>query len=342
MIFLRTALVPATPRALVVSALAVGALASDPVWAASPADVARAQVLFEAAKGLQDSGQVADACPMFAESKRLAPGVGVTLHLADCYQRVGRPASAWSQFREAEQVARARGDDTRAVLAHRRAEALVPQLDRLTVSTSAGLRDGSQISVDGVALPPNRLNAALAVDPGDHAVTIQSPGQAPRTMLVHLDAVKPMAIVSLDEAPPTASPPIVSAPPPPAVAAPVPPVEPVTPEPAVPSPAPIPDGSRRRLAAEVALVGAGAIGAGFGTFFLVRRSQLSNHGEPSDPTLAHEASVAATVSFVAAGAALTSALVVYLAGQARLPQTGWVVAPVPLAGGAGALVRASF
>jgi hypothetical protein len=324
-----------------VSAFAVGALASDPSWAASPADVARAQILFEAAKGLQDSGQVADACPMFAESKRLAPAVGVTLHLADCYERVGRPASAWSQFREAEQVAHARGDGTRAALAHRRAEALVPQLDRLTVLTSAGLRDGSHISVDGVALPPNRLNAALAVDPGDHAVTIPSPGQAPRTMLVHLDASKPTAVVSVDEAPPTASPPVVSAPPPPALAAPVPPTEPVTPEP-VPSPGPAPDGSRRRLAAEVALMSAGAIGVGFGTFFLVRRSQLSNHGEPSDATLAHEASVAATVSFVGAGAALASALVVYLAGQARLPQTGWVVAPVPLAGGAGALVRASF
>jgi hypothetical protein len=348
----RPALAFATGRTLAMSVLGVGALSPGLAWAAPPADVARAQVLFEAARELQGAGQVADACPMFAESKRLAPGVGVTLHLADCYERVGRPASAWDQFREAEQLARARGDETRAALAHKRADALVERLDRLTVATSPGIREGTQISLDGVVLPPDRLNAALAVDPGDHAVTIQAPGHAPRTMLVHLDAGKPIETVQVDDAPKapfpapvataTLTPPAATATLTPPAATAVTPTETVAREPVTLLPIEPQNGRRARVVTELALVGVGALGIGFGTFFLVRRSELMSHGQPRDPELENQASIAATVSFVAGGAALTSAVVLYLTGTARSPQSGWVLAPIPLEGGAGALVRASF
>ena len=69
---------------------------------------------------------------VFAESKRLAPGLGVTLYLADCYERIGRTASAWTEFKAAEGLARARSDQ-RAEVARALAQALEPKLERVTI-----------------------------------------------------------------------------------------------------------------------------------------------------------------------------------------------------------------
>ena len=62
-------------------------------------DAARADASFKEAMQLRSGGHDAEACPKFAESQRLAPAVGVTLYLADCYEKTGRTASAWREFR---------------------------------------------------------------------------------------------------------------------------------------------------------------------------------------------------------------------------------------------------
>src|SRR5258708_7761282 len=105
---------PQTSRIFASGALMIIALSPSRSLAQPPPDEARADTLFTAAKQLRDGGQVADACPMFAESKRLAPAVGVTLYLADCYERLGRTASAWGQFPDPRGLARARRDENDA------------------------------------------------------------------------------------------------------------------------------------------------------------------------------------------------------------------------------------
>src|SRR5258708_3956605 len=114
---------PQTSRIFASGALMIIALSPSRSLPQPPPAEARADTLFTAAKQLRAGGQVADACPMFAESKRLAPAVGVTLYLADCYERLGRTASAWDQFRDAERLAHERGDEKRASVAHGRAQA---------------------------------------------------------------------------------------------------------------------------------------------------------------------------------------------------------------------------
>lgn len=426
--------VPSIKPTFVTSAFALAALASVRAAAADSTQDARAQTLFEAAKQLQSGGQIADACPMFAESNRLAPGVGVKLHLADCYEHLGRTASAWSQFRAAERFARARGDLRRADLAHARAQALEANLDRLTVTTGTGPREGWQVAIDGIALPPERWNRALAVDPGDHVVVIQAPGQAPLTRNVHLDASHPTALISTDDGasspsatasaivgpaadaastaltvatpavsvpegatpiatpaagpignapaapsaatPPTARPVVASAPVAPAPAALAPAASAPIPSAAAaaaaaapatghasastPSPASGPvepsvhdtstaaaglpghDGSGTRLGIAIGLAGLGALGAGFGTFFLIRRSVFISHDCPCDTSLENEASTGATISFGVAGAAAASSIVLLLTGPSQKSQVGWTFGPAPIEGGAGAIVRTSF
>src|SRR5579872_4121235 len=134
--------------------VAVLALVLGPTGAAraQTTDVARAETLFNAAKALTDARRYVDACAKFAESKRLAPGLGVTLYLADCYERIGRTASAWTEFRSAEGQARER-NDKRADVERTHAQALEPRLNRITISVAptvplAGLqvlRDGQPV-----------------------------------------------------------------------------------------------------------------------------------------------------------------------------------------------------
>src|SRR5580704_3940460 len=127
---------------------------------------AQADALFQQAMELRNAGNDAAACPKFLASKQLAPGVGVTLYLADCYERIGRNASAWKAFREGEKLARAR-DDKRAAVAAQRAAALEPTLGRLTVSaTGQAASAGTEVNVDGASLSHEYWGSALAVDPG--------------------------------------------------------------------------------------------------------------------------------------------------------------------------------
>src|SRR5258708_30645710 len=101
-------------RRRIVGALAVFVALTVEVVAprvrADAGDVARAEVLFREGTQLMASQKFDVACPKLEESQRLAPGIGVALHLGECYEHVGRTASAQAQFRPAEAVARARAD----------------------------------------------------------------------------------------------------------------------------------------------------------------------------------------------------------------------------------------
>ena len=110
-------------RTLAVVSITV-ALGSPAIAGAQTAsDVALADALFKDATQLAGEGRYAEACTKFSESQRLATGIGVTMHLADCYEKTGRTASAWAEFREAEKLAREH-EDPRAELAKARAAAL--------------------------------------------------------------------------------------------------------------------------------------------------------------------------------------------------------------------------
>ena len=73
-------------RAIVALVLCFSAWSQGEARAQTRDDVARAEALFNAGRALVEGGRYADACAKFAESKRLAPGLGVTLYLADCYE----------------------------------------------------------------------------------------------------------------------------------------------------------------------------------------------------------------------------------------------------------------
>jgi hypothetical protein len=179
--------------------VADGAVPLPPLMLAPPApgDVARAESLFDTAKTLRGSGMVADACPKFAESHRLAPGVGVALNLADCYERAGRNASALRVFLEAEKLARERGD-RRAEVAGARARAVEPKVNHVIIDLPPARPAAAamHVELDGAPVPAESWGVALPVDPGDHLVVVGGPGAAPRLFILRVDAETPSATLS--------------------------------------------------------------------------------------------------------------------------------------------------
>jgi hypothetical protein len=145
---------------------------------ASIRNPAAAQALYDDARQLVAAGKFADACPKFKESYRLDPGGGTLLNLADCYEKQGKTALAWSTFKEALVVAQRDGRADRAEFATKHIAALEGRLARLTVHVPAGARvPGLTIALDGAPLGDAAWEVAMPVDPGTHVVEAGAPGK---------------------------------------------------------------------------------------------------------------------------------------------------------------------
>src|SRR5215831_11151206 len=102
------------------AALAAGALHAGAAHAANEVDEAAARVLFGEGRRLAGTGDYAGACPKFEESFRLDPGIGTGFNLADCWEHLGRTASAWGRFLGVAAAAKAAGQTEREQVARAR------------------------------------------------------------------------------------------------------------------------------------------------------------------------------------------------------------------------------
>lgn len=310
--------------AMVVSAALLQATAAR----AQPGDAGtQADAVFKEAMALRSAGNDAAACPKFLASKQLAPAVGVTLYLADCYERIGRNASAWREFREGEKLARAR-NDKRADVAARRAAALEPTLGRLTVSAPTPAKPGTEVTVDGASLPQEYWGSALAVDPGDHVVAVMSDGQPAKTYVAHVDASHPTAVVGIGE-PSASSPPASAA----ASAAPV-----------EATPTDTASSSDRHLPGRIGGIGLmiiGAAGVGLGTWLVTDKITEMPNGQVCEPHLRPNAIPQAAVAFSVGGVALISGAVLFYLNRAGRAETAIAPSLMP-GGGGGAVLRGTF
>ncbi len=312
--------------------------------------------LFDEAEALLKKNQLSEACPKYAESYRLDPQLGVLVFLAECYEKNGQLASAWATFREAEEMARRRGD-ARARGARERVDAIQPRLSRLTVNVPEASRlRGLSVSRDGLPLTAAAWSVATAVDGGNHVVEVTAPGRKTWRSELAVPAEQGAITVEvpvLEEEATAATAPIVTPPapvssPPKAVAAP-------TPAPHRAAPLPVPDsplgsspGSSRRLTA-LAVGGLGVVGFGVGGFLGVSAQSsfsdskdLCNDADictPAGTELRKSAKTKALVATVAtslgAAAFITAAVLWFTAPSSdstsarrvKSRQASWSVAP---------------
>jgi hypothetical protein len=154
---------------------------------------AAAEALFNQGRSLVASGKFAEACPKFEASQQLDPGLGTLLNLAECYEKLGKTASAWAEYREAIPLARASGSKVRQDLATQRAQALESRLATLTIRAVSGGDDSAQLSIrrDGISVQPAELGSPIPVDPGAHTIEAEAPGKQTWTSTVQIaDAAK--------------------------------------------------------------------------------------------------------------------------------------------------------
>jgi serine/threonine-protein kinase len=307
-------------RASGLAALAL-VLLRAPAASAQAQDQATARALFDEARQLMASGSYAQACEKLHAASKLYPGPGVLLNLGDCYEHVGRTASAWVTFGEAASTAaRAeRPDDEDEAL--RRKAALEPRLARLTIKVVAQAPSGLAVTYDGIPLERGAWGTAIPVDPGTHMVRAEA-----------ASFVSWSATVGVEPAGTT----VIEVP----ALRPAPPATPAV-EPAPPAPPPsgaARDGTTQRvLGVTAGLAGVAALGVGAAVALAAKSQENAALGESG--TQQHDDSLSAVrlgnvaTAVVVSGAVLTAGgFVLWLTAPRASARVGFAGTGVALAG----------
>ena len=284
---------------------------------------AAAEALFNQGRDLMTTGKFSEACPKFEASQQLDPGLGTMLNLAECYEKTGRTASAWAEYREAIPLARAAGSKARQDLATERAQALQERLSTLTIRAMAGDDTSPHLEVrrDGVALQEAELGAPIPVDPGEHVIEAVAPGKQPWSSKIQVGADAAKVSVEIPALQAASGNPSSSATP----------AAVTTPAPTGALPADNPNaGSAMRMTGLV-FGGVGVVGIGLGSFFGLQASSKWSDakGKCADfpygcgaegqdlQSSAKSAATISTVMFVAGGALLATGAVLYFTAPKR-------------------------
>jgi hypothetical protein len=199
-------------RALLIAFTASGLLlAASPAAAESSAeDKAAAQALFDQGSALMAKGDFQAACPKLEASLQRFDGIGTRGKLAQCYEKVGRVASAWAMYREVDALASKSGDTRRATVAREAAKSLEARVPHLTVTVPDASRvDQMTVKRDGAVLDSGAWGAPIAVDPGQHHLEVSAPGYETWTKDVDVaeSQSESVEVPALTALPPEATPP---------------------------------------------------------------------------------------------------------------------------------------
>ncbi len=158
---------------------------------------AQARALFEEAKALAEKGRYAEACPKFEESQRLDAGLGTKYYLADCFEHIGRFASAWGLYMEVSDEASEAKMQERSEHARKRADAIQPKLTRMIIVLDVDTKSipGIEVRRDGVVVPAGLWGVAVPVDAAQHKVSVGAPSK--QTWVTTVEAAGEGATVSV-------------------------------------------------------------------------------------------------------------------------------------------------
>jgi hypothetical protein len=186
-------------------------LSGSRAWGSDASREKAAQEFFVEAMRLMSAKKYADACEKFARSQELDPGMGTQFRLAECYEKLGRLATAYEQYISVADAAQEVGKKDRETLARKRADALEPRVARLTIVISPNLLEvpGLEVIRDGAVVSKELWGKPAYIDPGDHVVTIKATGRLPLESKLWAEGAARLVvnITSLEKPPPVAAPP---------------------------------------------------------------------------------------------------------------------------------------
>jgi hypothetical protein len=121
--------------------------------------------------------QFAAACPELEQSQALDPGIGTEFRLAECYEGIGRIASAWATYLDVAELARATGQSERERVARDHAASVAPRVSHLTVKVTAPDALGLEIRRGPDLVDKGDYGKPMPADPGEYLVTATAPGR---------------------------------------------------------------------------------------------------------------------------------------------------------------------
>jgi hypothetical protein len=176
--------VKARVRVHLVRLAAVAALVCAAAPARAQADKAGAEALLTDGLELVATHDYASACPKLEESLKLYPSLNTEYHLADCYELLGRTATAWVDFLEVADKAHGARETAKETKARERAAALEGKVGRLVIEIADASLAGLKVERDGIDLGKAQWGLPMPVDPGEHVVTASAPGRTSLTLKV--------------------------------------------------------------------------------------------------------------------------------------------------------------
>jgi serine/threonine-protein kinase len=343
-----------TRRFAAAASLAVFTLLSAPEARAQDASgKAAAEALFENGVQLMKAGRFAEACPKLETSQRVDPAVGTLLYLAECYERLGRTASAWATFREAESLARGSNQADRARTAGTRAQKLEPELAYLTVSVAPDVRvEGLVVKRGGAVVLPDLFGIAAPVDPGLIEIEASAPGHRRHSSQVKVGArgKEVVTVPKLEPEPGAEAPPVA-----PVVAGSSQATSEFSAPPSGTQPKDEPPKSGPNHTLAFVVGGVGLVGIGVGSYFGLRAFSKNSDAEEycneanvcqkQGMDLSQEAENAALVSnigFIFGGAALATSLVLFFTASDGEEEQTLRIAPSVAKNGGGVSIGGTF
>jgi hypothetical protein len=184
-------------RALLLATASGALMLIAPAAQAQAGDKAAADALFVQGRDLLNRGSLADACPKLEESLRLDRAIGTMLFLAECYQRSGKTASAWAQFREAQDQATKEGDPRQKV-AQEHADRLAPILSTIVIRVT---KPTTSLTVDrdGKEVGAPAWGTETPIDPGPHKIDAAAPGFTAWSKMINVGAEADHVVVVIPE-----------------------------------------------------------------------------------------------------------------------------------------------
>jgi tetratricopeptide (TPR) repeat protein len=184
--FMRSALVKSFPVVMLLIATTIGL----PAQAQGPQNSGHTgqttgRALFDEGMALYSQGRFAEACPKFEASLKAYQGLGTRGKLAECYEKLGRYASAWTTYRKVADLAAHNGELAREKVARDRAKALEPKLSHLTVVLPPeNDLHGLVVKENGNVIERAALGHDQPKDPGLYALEVVAPDH--RTYTTHI------------------------------------------------------------------------------------------------------------------------------------------------------------
>ncbi|MBW2454893.1 MAG: hypothetical protein JRI68_10295 [Deltaproteobacteria bacterium] len=195
---------------VVTLALATAAMAQPSGAAAQPSgDDGAAKQKFTEAMSMMRAKRFSEACLLFERSFELSAKLPTQFRLAECYEQVGRLASAWQNFDQVARDADEAGQAKQRDFARTKADRLDSLVSKIVIMVDPATRDleGLVIAQDDVPIPPAQWIEPQRVDPGSHRFTAAAPDHEEWVQEVSVEGEGQLVTLEIPALTPTALPP---------------------------------------------------------------------------------------------------------------------------------------